>query len=59
MYLPAMGVTNIYGGEVTGAQGIRICAGELNMTGGTLTAVSYTHLETVKNPSGRELNSWC
>lgn len=42
MYLPAMGVTNIYGGEVTGAQGIRICAGELNMTGGTLTGTALS-----------------
>lgn len=36
MYLPAIGVTNISGGTVTGAQGIRICAGELNITGGTI-----------------------
>ena len=42
MYLPAMGVTNISGGEVTGAQGIRICAGELNMTGGTLTGTALS-----------------
>lgn len=36
MYLPAIGITNISGGTVTGAQGIRICAGELNITGGTI-----------------------
>ena len=42
MYLPAMGVTNISGGEVTGAQGIRICAGELNMTSGTLTGTALS-----------------
>ena len=42
MYLPAIGVTNISGGKVTGAQGIRICAGELNMTGGTLTGTALS-----------------
>lgn len=36
MYLPAIGVNNISGGTVTGAQGIRICAGDLNITGGTI-----------------------
>ena len=36
MYLPAIGVNNISGGTITGAQGIRICAGELNITGGTI-----------------------
>lgn len=36
MYLPAIGITNISGGTVTGAQGIRICAGELDITGGTI-----------------------
>ncbi|GEM_PF-2983355 len=36
MYLPAIGVNNISGGTITGAQGIRICAGELNITDGTI-----------------------
>ncbi len=36
MYLPAVGITNVSGGTVTGAQGIRICAGELNVTGGEI-----------------------
>ena len=36
MYLPAIGVTDITGGTITAAQGIRIGAGELNITGGTI-----------------------
>lgn len=36
MYLPAVGVTTISGGTIGGGQGIRICAGELNITGGTI-----------------------
>ena len=36
MYLPAIGINNISGGTITGAQGIRICAGELDITGGTI-----------------------
>ena len=36
MYLPAIGVNNISGGTITGAQAIRICAGELNITDGTI-----------------------
>ena len=39
MYLPAIGVTNIRGGTITGAQTIRICAGELNITGGTISSM--------------------
>ena len=42
MYLPAIGVTNISGGTVTGAQGIRICAGELNITGGTIQGTTLS-----------------
>ena len=38
MYLPAIGEVNIHGGKVHGDnQGIRIAAGELNITGGTIT----------------------
>ena len=38
MYLPAIGKVNIHGGKVHGDnQGIRIAAGELNITGGTIT----------------------
>ena len=36
MYLPSIGVTNMSGGTITAAQGIRICSGELNVTGGTI-----------------------
>ena len=36
MYLPAIGVNNIYGGTITGEQAIRIASGVLNITGGTL-----------------------
>ena len=42
MYLPAIGITNISGGTVTGAQGIRICAGELNITGGTIQGTALS-----------------
>ncbi len=42
MYLPAIGVNNISGGTVTGAQAIRICAGELNVTGGTITGTAIS-----------------
>ena len=42
MYLPAIGKTNISGGKVTAAQAIRICAGELNVTGGTITCTAVS-----------------
>ncbi len=42
MYLPAIGVTNISGGTVTAAQAIRICAGELNVTDGTITCTAVS-----------------
>ena len=42
MYLPAIGVNNISGGTITGAQGIRICAGELNVTGGTIIGTALS-----------------
>ena len=42
MYLPAIGVTNISGGSVTAAQAIRICAGTLNVTGGTITCTAVS-----------------
>ena len=41
MYLPAIGVTNISGGTVKGAQAIRIAAGELNITDGTIIGTSF------------------
>ena len=45
MYLPAVGVTNISGGEITAAQAIRIAAGELNITGGTITCTEVSNEE--------------
>ncbi len=42
MYLPAIGKTNISGGKVTAAQAIRICAGELNVTDGTITCTAVS-----------------
>ena len=40
MYLPAIGKTTISGGSVTASQAIRICAGELEITGGTVTSTA-------------------
>lgn len=42
MYLPSIGVTNISGGSVTAAQAIRICAGTLNVTSGTITCTAVS-----------------
>lgn len=42
IYLPGVGVTNISGGYISGYQGIRIAAGELNITGGTVEGTSLT-----------------
>lgn len=42
MYLPGIGITNISGGSITAAQAIRICAGELNVTGGTITCTAVS-----------------
>ena len=36
LYLPAVGISNISGGTISGGQAIRICAGELNITGGQI-----------------------
>ena len=46
MYLPAIGVTNITGGTITGAQGIRFCSGELNITGGTIVGTASLEEDT-------------
>ena len=42
MYLPGYGVTNISGGTISGGQGIRISAGELNITGGTIEGTTVS-----------------
>lgn len=41
-YLPGYGITNISGGKLSGPQGIRIAAGKLNITGGTIEGTSVT-----------------
>ena len=41
-YLPGYGITKISGGKLSGPQGIRIAAGELNITGGTIEGTSLT-----------------
>ena len=40
MYLPAIGVTNITGGTITASQAIRIGAGKLNISSGTITCTA-------------------
>ena len=54
MYLPAIGVTNISGGTVKGAQAIRIAAGELYVTGGTVegTAALTDDTDLINGGSG-------
>ena len=43
MYLPGVGETYISGGEITADQAIRICAGTLNITGGTITGTALSN----------------
>ena len=45
MYLPAIGVTNITGGTITASQAIRIGAGELNISSGTITCTAKANGE--------------
>lgn len=40
LYLPAVGITNISGGTISGGQAIRICAGELNITSGEIVGTT-------------------
>ena len=48
MYLPAIGVTNIRGGTVYGAQAVRICAGTLNISGdATITGTASSNGEDI------------
>lgn len=52
LYLPQpKGVTTISGGTITGATGVEIRGGTLNITGGTITATG-DELATVENGSG-------
>lgn len=54
MYLPAYGEVNVYDGSVKAEQGIRIAAGELNITGGTIegTALLTENTDLVNGGSG-------
>ena len=54
MYLPAVGVTNISGGTIKGAQAIRIAAGELYVTGGIVegTAALTENTDLISGGSG-------
>ena len=55
MYLPAIGINNISGGVVTGAQGIRICSGELNITGGEIISTAVANnTDLIAGGSGGE-----
>ena len=46
IYLPAVGVTTISGNAyISGAQGIRFCAGELTITGGTIEGTDVSDEE--------------
>ena len=47
MYLPGIGKTTISGGTVTGAQGIRIASGELNITGGEIISTAGGDLDDI------------
>lgn len=58
MYLPAVGVTKISGGTVVGGQAIRICAGELDITGGTITGTMISDdADLVADGSGGTLGA--
>ena len=55
MYLPAIGINNISGGTITAAQGIRICSGELNITGGSIISTEVAnHTDLISGGSGGE-----
>ncbi|MBQ3021043.1 MAG: hypothetical protein IJD92_02310 [Bacilli bacterium] len=54
LYLPENGVTNIYGGQLTGASVIGIKLGELNIYGGTLNAVGEKLLPVYPTNNGTE-----
>ena len=47
MYLPGMGKTTISGGTVTGAQGIRIASGELEITCGEIISTAGGDVEDI------------
>ena len=52
LYLPAIGVNNISGGTITGAQAIRIAAGELNITGGQIISTGNNTEDIIAGGTG-------
>ena len=52
LYLPAIGVNNISGGTITGAQAIRIAAGELNITGGQIISTGQNRDDIIAGGTG-------
>ena len=52
LYLPAIGVNNISGGTITGAQAIRIAAGELNITGGQIISTGQNTDDIIAGGTG-------
>ena len=52
LYLPAIGVNNISGGTITGAQAIRIAAGELNITGGQIISTDNNTDDIIAGGTG-------
>ena len=52
MYLPGSGETTITGGEIKGATGIEIRAGELTVNEGTTVTATGAYTEPVPNPNG-------
>ena len=52
LYLPAIGVNNISGGTITGAQAIRIAAGELNITGGQIISTGNNTDDIIAGGTG-------
>ena len=47
MYLPGIGNTTISGGTITGAQGIRIASGELNITRGEIISTAGGDIDDI------------
>ena len=52
LYLPAIGINNIFSGTITGDQAIRIASGELNITGGTITSTGSNTNDIIAGGTG-------
>ncbi len=52
LYLPAIGINNIFSGTITGDQAIRIASGELNITGGTITSTGSNTSDIIAGGTG-------